>query len=264
VLVVAAVALIGLWLAVGRPNTPRLVGNTVALLAFTALLSYSRATSGLTQWHSYAAAVFVLLVLGELLVGRRVGNVVTIVVAAIVVWSIVWNLGELSEGADLQRWRAEEMRAQLAAVEIGRGAIDADYDVGRLLLATRAGPYLAVADEYGSPAYDLDELRRAPAHARRAADVVLVEGAGVTTEQLPEGSPCPASTTAEESVLVPAADRRVRVRARVFSDGVRVATVPPHSTLLVRLPRIPGHRWEVRATEDGSDVDMASVCASDV
>jgi hypothetical protein len=259
-LAVVAVALVGLWLAVGRPHTPRLVGNAVALLAFTALLSYSRATSGLTQWHSYAAAVFVLLVLGELLVGRHVGTVATVVVGAVVVWSMVWNLGELSEGADLQRFRAEQMRAQLAAVDLAGPAIDPDYDVGALLIGTRAGPYLEVADEYGSPAYSLDELRAAPAHARRAADVVLVEG---TSLRLTDGE-APADCVAARATVPPASsvvvvpgDRPTTVRAGVFARGVEVGEVSS-SPRRLELPALSGGaRWTIT-----TDDPQARICSA--
>jgi hypothetical protein len=258
VLAVVAVALVALWLAVGRPHTPRLVGNAVALVAFTALLSYSRATSGLTQWHSYAAAVFVLLVLGELLVGRHVGTVATVAVGAVVVWSMVWNLGELSEGADLQRFRAEEMRAQLAAVELAGPAIDADYDVGRLLVATRAGPYLEVADEYGSPAYSLDELRAARAHVRRAADVVLVEGTNLRVTTGTEAGTCVTGrdrVPASSSVVVIPRDEPATVRAGVFTRGVPVGRVTsgPGRLELPALSR--GARWTVT-----TDDPLARIC----
>jgi hypothetical protein len=254
VLVVAALALVGLWLAVGRPHTPRLVGNVTALVAFTALLSYSRATSGLTQWHSYAAAVFVLLVLGELLVDRRIGVAPTVVVGVVVLWSIVWNLGKLSEGADLQRFRAEEMRAQLAAVELAGPAIDPQYDVGPLLVATKAGPYLEVEREYGSPAYSFDELRDAPLHARRAADVVLANGVvGVRDAGgggFAEGCHAGHADFAGPARVVVMPDAApTKIRVGVFSPGATVARASQRPRAL-ELPRLSERvRWTV-TTDD--------------
>jgi hypothetical protein len=272
VLAVVAVALVALWLAVGRPHTPRLVGNTVALVAFTALLSYSRATSGLTQWHSYAAAVFVLLVLGELLAGRNIAVVPTIVVAVVVLWSIVWNLGELGDGADLQRFRAEEMRAQLAAVELAGPAMNPDYDVGPLLVATKAGPYLEVAEEYGSPAYSLAELRRAPAHARRAADVALVDGTGVRVDRrrvpslvceplVPQRTGEVVVRDPDPSLLVAASDGPATLYAGAAGGrGARVGTVPSGTAAGFRAPALRGRvPWTVRVTTDGS----VAVCRTD-
>jgi hypothetical protein len=200
-------------------------------------------------------------------VGRHVGTVATVVVAAVVVWSMLWNLGELSEGADIQRFRAEQIRAQLAAVDLAAPAIDPDYDVGALLIGTRAGPYLEVADEYGSPAYSLDELRAAPAHARRSADVVLVEGTGPVVEPLPnEGRalpPCPASRGTDDQVFVAQAfERPLTVRARMFGDhGVPVATIPRNSARLVRLPRVEDSRWRFDVTPSGTNAFFAE-CSS--
>lgn len=264
VLVVVAIALLVLWLLLGRPHSPRLVGNAIALGSFTALLSYSRATSGLTQWHSYAAAVFVLLTLGELVAGRSFGLVATAAVGVVVLWSIVWNLGQLADGGDLQRARAEDMRAQLAAVDLGGSLVDPDFRPGPLFLETHAGPYLGVAAEYGTPAYSLGDLRRAPLHARRAADVALVDGIGLRLEPSqadPACRPVGASTTGTvvvrgraPSLLIAASDGPAVVRAGAFSRlGARVGRVPSGRAAALAAPRLAhGIPWTVRVTSDGS------------
>jgi hypothetical protein len=253
VLAAGFIAIVALWFVLGRPHSARLVGNAAALASFTVLLSYSRATSGLTQWHSYAAAVFVLLAVGELLAGRSLGVVPTVLVLAVVAWSIVWNVGELSDGADLQRHRAEEMRAQLAAVELGGAAIDPNMRVGRFLLETRAEPWLDVSDQYGSPAYSLDELRDAPLHARRAADRLLVRGTGVAFGSGIRSGGCesadgpielPADAT---NVTVLTGDEPSSVRLGVFGPGVPIGELAANGGDAFDLPRLDGARWTVRA-----------------
>ncbi len=159
VLVVVAIALVVLWFAFGRPRSPRLIGNAVALASFTALLSYSRATSGLTTWHSYAAAVFVLLTVGELLRGHAPGWIPTAVIGLVVVWSVVWNLGQLSDGSELQRFRAEEIRAQLAAVDLAGPLVDPDVQAGAPL----------PRDPRGCVPRCGEGVRHTGVHARRAA-----------------------------------------------------------------------------------------------
>jgi hypothetical protein len=269
-LVVVAILLIALWLLLGRPHSPRLVGNAIALASFTALLSYSRATSGLTQWHSYAAAVFVLLTVGELLAGRSFGVIATAAVGIVVVWSIVWNLGQLSDGAELQRSRADDMRAQLAAVDLGGPLVDPEFRPGPLFLETHAGPYLEVAAEYGSPAYSLAELREASAHARRSADVALVGGIGLRLAPAPADPSCiPVEPSADGTVVVHdrapslsiAASRRPAVvRAGAFADpGALVGRVRPGHAATLEAPRLPrGVRWTVRVTSDAA----VRVCTS--
>ncbi len=249
------VGLVVLWFALGRPHSARLLGSAAALAAFTLLLSYSRATSGLTQWHSYAAAVFVLLLLGELLAGRSVGLVPTAIVLVVVAWSIVWNLGELADGSDLQRRRAEEMRAQLAAVELAGRSVDPDVRVGRFLLETRAGPWLDVAAEYGSPAYSLAELRDAPRHARRAADRILVDDTGLALGPASSAGTCSADPDGElptgpVTVTLQGAPGG-EVRAGVLTAGRPVGVVEAGQRATLALPGLgQGARWHL--DHDGS------------
>lgn len=271
VLVVVAIALAVLWFALGRPRSPRLLGNAVALASFTALLSYSRATSGLTTWHSYAAAVFVLLTVGELLRGRAPGWLPTAVVGVVVVWSVVWNLGQLSDGSELQRFRAEEMRAQLAAVDLAGPLVDPEFKPGPLFLETQAGAYLDVAKEYGTPAYTLHELRAAPPHARAAADVALVDGIGLTLERRDGGpgacAPTPPTRTGEyvvrgrrPALVIAPSDGPATVRLAMFgSRGAFVGRVPSGRTASLRAPSLAGGGpWTVRITTDGT----AKVCTA--
>jgi hypothetical protein len=256
VLAIGFVAIVVLWFALGRPHSPRLVGNAAALASFTVLLSYSRATSGLTQWHSYAAAVFVLLTLGELLSGRTIAVVPTLAVLAVVAWSIVWNLGELHEGSDVQRHRAEEMRAQLAAVELAGRSMDPNVRVGRFLLETRAGPWLGVAAQYGSPAYSLDELRAAPPHARRAADRLLVEHTDVALDGASSAGVCSADPTGDLSagpleITLQGTTSGGDVRVGVLTAGRSIGVVEPGQRVSVLLPGLGGGaRWHLAL--DGS------------
>jgi hypothetical protein len=256
VLAVGLIAIVVLWFALGRPHSPRLVGNAAALASFTVLLSYSRATSGLTQWHSYAAAVFVLLTLGQLLAGRSIPLVPTIAVLAVVAWSIVWNLGELAEGSDLQRHRAEEIRAQLAAVELAGGSIDENLRVGRFLLETRAGPWLEVAEQYGSPAYSLEELRDAPEHARRAADRLLVRGSGLALAPTTFAGECGADPDQVDQAgpLVVDLDGGVagsEIKVGALSAPRSIGRIEPGQRASLVLPGLTGQRWTVETAGSG-------------
>jgi hypothetical protein len=264
VFVIAGLGLLVSWFALGRPRSPRLVGNATALVAFTALLAYSRATSGLTTWHSYAAAVFLLLTVAELFRGREPSRLVIGAIGAVALWSIVWNLGQLSDGADLQRFRAEEMRAQLTAVDVAGSSMASDYKPGRFFLETHAGPYLDVAAEYGSPAYSFREAQTAPRHARRAADATLVQGTGARVRAHDPVAGCaaiPPTRTGitvvrqrHPSLLVSASDGPATISAGVFStDGAVVGHVPSGRTGWVTAPALAsGRPWTVRVRTDGS------------
>ncbi len=229
VLAVLAVGVVAAWVALERPHGPRLLGNAAALGAFVGLLSISRATSGLTTWHSYAAAVFVLLTLGELAAGQTAGKatagpatsekVAIVAVVLVAVWSVIWNIGQLDDGAELQRARAQETKAQLAAAEAGGSLLDPQESTGSLLLGVRNGPYLEIAARYGSPASSPAEVRAAPAFARRAADDTLVRGLGL--------GPLPvAATPADAECELAERGRPVVVRAHEVSVVVDAEGVP--------------------------------------
>lgn len=272
VLALVAAGLVAAWCALGRPHGPRLLGNAAALAAFVGLLSISRAGSGLTTWHSYAAAVFVLLTVGELAAGRDLGKLVTIALALVAVWSVVWNIGELDDGADGQRARAQETRAQLAAVEAGGSLLDPEAPSGDLLLGVRNGPYLEVAHRYGSPAYSPEEMRSAPGFARRAADATLVQGLGIGLRPGPAPGPGAQCEIAERgrplvlraraiTVLVEAEGVPATVSIAAYGGrGIelgRVVAGSPASLVAPDLSEAPG--WTVRVTT----LDRARVCTDD-
>lgn len=267
-----AVGLVAVWLAFGRPHGPRLIGNAAALAAFVGLLSISRAGSGLTTWHSYAAAVFVLLTLGELVAGRDLGKVATVAIAIAAAWSVVWNIGQLDDGADLQRGRAQVTRAQLAAVEAGGALLDPEARTGDLLLGVRNGPYLEVAARYGSPAYSPDEVSDAPASARRAADDTLVQGLGITL--LPGSAPGSGADceTAERghpivlraslvALVIEADGVPATVSIAAYGDrGIRLGRVVAGTPAVLTAPELPdAPGWTVRVTT----LDRARVCVDE-
>jgi len=272
VLALVVVGLVAAWLAFGRPRGPRLIGNVAALGAFVGLLSISRAGSGLTTWHSYAAAVFVLLTLGELGAGRDLGRLATVAIVLVAAWSVIWNVGELDDGADLQRARAQETRAQLAAAEAGGVLLDPDARTGDLLLGVRNGPYLEVSARFGSPAYSPAEAREAPAGPRRAADDTLVRGLALTLG--PASSPdddarCQVAERGRAlvvrarslAVVIDAEGVPASVSIAAYGDrGISLGRVAAGSPMAVVAPDLPdGPGWTLRVTTR----DRARVCTDE-
>lgn len=191
-LVVVLGALAVAWFALGRPVTPRLVGNATALVVLTAALAVARAGTGLTTWYSYAVAVALFLTTAELLshagTTRRVvaGTVPPVAIWpvaiwpvaiwAVAIWALVWNVGQLERITDGFREIASAERSQLAALELIEDDVAFDFHPGPLLQTLTAGRYREVAAEYGTPAYTVAQVLHAPHRARRAADEVLVRG----------------------------------------------------------------------------------------
>ena len=100
---VVGAALAVTWYTLGRRTSPRVAGLVVALGSYTVLLALARATSGVTTWYSYPAAVLLLLLVGELLAGRLAASWLTFAVIVVAVWAIAWNLGEMRDAGDFLR-----------------------------------------------------------------------------------------------------------------------------------------------------------------
>jgi hypothetical protein len=185
-----AIVLIGLviaWFALGRPVTPRLVGNTTTLVVLCAALAIARGGTGLTTWYSYAVVAALLLTAGELLSHARApspqtGRIVTGVVVVVAIWAVAWNIGELDRITDGFRDIAAAERSQLAALEVIQDDVAPDFEPGPLLQTLTAGRYREVANDLGTPAYTIAEVRSAPRPARAAADETLVRGLAITPE----------------------------------------------------------------------------------
>lgn len=258
-LALVAAGVVALWLAVGRPRTPRLLGNATALASFTVLLAVGRASSGLTTWFSYAEAVFLLLTVGELLVGRRVRLVPTVAVLGIASWSIVWNLGQLSDGGARFRTVSRAEQAALAAVELAHEQVEPDFAPDPLLQDVTAGGYLDVVAEYGSPAFSVEETQATSRDARELADDVLIRALRIdaTETSAPTGPSCarsgsggdgPTELEVEASeVVVGAGATPATVRLGMFARPKRiVTTVPPGASRAIRLPRLDdAPRWRI-------------------
>jgi hypothetical protein len=170
-----------LWWTLGRPRTPRLVTLVVSLAAYSVVLAVARASFGTpTTWYSYPALVLILLTFGELLKGRVAVPLLTAGLVAVAIWAVVWNLGQMRDGGDQARAVSRQEKAELAALDLVRGQpgmprVNPSFRPENFFLRdVTAGAYFQVEDEYGTPAYSPQELRHAPADARRAADRVLL------------------------------------------------------------------------------------------
>jgi len=259
-LVIVLGALVIAWFALGRPITPRLVGNATALAVLTAALAVGRSGSGLTTWFSYAVAASLLLTVGELFAQARAPQrprttrAVTIAVWVVVIWAVVWNFGELERLTDGFRDIAATERSQLAALELIQHEVPASFEPGPLLQTLTAGRYAEVAQLYGTPAYTAAETRAASPSARAAADEVLVRGLrvrprphapagdvapagriivrrGDTVDDRP-GSTCTvvrAGDTGDAVVDVRAADLAVLVEAESGAASLRAGAFAPAS-----------------------------------
>jgi hypothetical protein len=159
----------------------RLLPPVVALLAYWASLALvSPAREPGTGRYQYASAMFILFILAELWRGWRPSRAAAVAIVGIGAVSIVPNVINLHYAADFMRHVSIQDKAKLAIVEDRRGRFDPETIIEpspiniERDLATSATSYFKGIDEFGSPAFSLEELPTLPASARLAADQELV------------------------------------------------------------------------------------------
>jgi hypothetical protein len=156
--------------------------------------------------YQYIGVFLALLVAGELLRGVRLRGRALIACFAVALAAVASSVAFLH-----QRWEgfaemSREARAAVTAIEIARDSVDpefapADAQAQAGFFGTVvAGPYLAAADDYGSPAYDIEELPGLPANQRASVDRTVAAALGLALAPAsapPEGAACRALTLAE-------------------------------------------------------------------
>lgn len=129
--------------------------------------------------YQYAGAIFIVLLLSNLLPKITWTRRRLIVAAALVALAVGPNLVVLKENRDNLEVQTVLTKADLAAIQIARPTVDPGFQLGPEVAGTPslvnvfAGPWLEAVDEYGSPAYSEAELAVAPEPGPHWADVVL-------------------------------------------------------------------------------------------
>ncbi len=221
--------------------------------------------------YLYPSAVFLLLILLELLRGVRFRPRLIWLGAGALLVSLVPNLVNLNDEAGQIRDFATHERSQLGALELLRDEVPAAsipalrLDRG-VLIVDRQGPiaaskYFAAVDRYGSPADSPAEIAAADEGRREIFDEVLLEGNDLALSELPPGRAAPSATAAGHSGPRPATVGRsafltpawrsgpegssspLTVLARRFATRFQRLSVPPGpGPLLLR----PGTSQQVR------------------
>jgi hypothetical protein len=186
---VALVAALGyrLW---KKPGFSPGLWPVVAVAATNWFLTAFNASAGRdpgASRYQYVGAVFVLMILANLLQGIQLSRRTLWIAAAVTLASVGANLASLKQGGDNLQQQALLTRSGTAAIEIARGSVDPGFQLNPELVGTSslinvfAGPYLEAVDEYGSPAYSPAELDSGPEQARRRTDLVLSQALPLST-----------------------------------------------------------------------------------
>ncbi len=137
--------------------------------------------------YQYVGAIFVLMILANLLQGVRFSRRALWIAAVVTLAAVGANLASLKQGSDNLKQQALLTRSGTAAIEIARGSVAPGFQLNPELVGTSslinvfAGPYLEAVDEYGSPAYSPAELDSGPEQARRRTDLVLSQTLPLST-----------------------------------------------------------------------------------
>jgi hypothetical protein len=258
-----------------RQPAPGLWPVLAATLTFWGLAGIND-LPGRAPWASrymHVGAIFVFLVLANLLAGISLGKRVLLAAGGVAAVAIALNLVPLIEGRDRLEKETVLARADLAAIEIASRTVDSQLVLDTELAGTpslidvEAGPYLAAVEDHGSPAYTAAELIAAPEAGRRQADVVLARALPVSAQTRPglrhrPGKRCVVgSGTLETPILAGATTIQaapgppVPLGLRRFATTeypVPLKTVPGGSTTRLSIPRDASSRpWrlEVKAAQ---------------
>jgi hypothetical protein len=171
-----------LWrLAAIRPVPRRVLTLLTFALSFWTLTALNRAqiSAPFESRYIYAGAFFILLLAAEVARGTRLPRPAAALLGAAVAAAIGSNLAVLRDGARSFQNQSQLVKANLAAVEIGRPVAQRDLVLTHFpaypLLVIRVGAYLAAEKAIGSPAATPAQLARQPKAARRVADLTLLD-----------------------------------------------------------------------------------------
>lgn len=182
-LAIALVALVALYVR-RAPRSIYFWTLVSTLLLYLALVAFglSPARTPFASRYVYMGGIISLLLVAEL--GREIRwTTVTGLLAVVVLGlSLMANASTLRAGARLFQAEGETNRATLGALEIARDEVDRGLSAEDGEKTTHSHPdmffpiwaYFDLADDEGSPAYDLAELEAAGEQSREAADQELV------------------------------------------------------------------------------------------
>lgn len=199
---IVLVALLGLALVRRRGVPPRAWPAAAAMAAFWLLAAFSTipGREAYSSRYLYVGALFVLLVVADLLEGLRFPRWTLPLAGAATLAVVVFNLQPLREGRDFFKSQTVLTRADLGAIEIAARTVEPSFRLPPEIAGTpylneiEAADYLRAVREYGSPAYSPAQLARAPEPGRVQADVVLAHALPLAIEEgaaaRPPGGAC--------------------------------------------------------------------------
>jgi hypothetical protein len=165
---------------------------------------------GRVPWASryqYPSAALVILVAAGMLGGVKLDRRLLPAALIAVAISLAGNVVLIKQSYDAYLSTSQLIKGNLTALEIARDTVDPSFYLEEEFADTGfdhidAGSYLAAVDDFGSPAYTVEELQASSEPARFAADKVLLNALRVGVEPLASSAAptknCFAATPGEE------------------------------------------------------------------
>jgi hypothetical protein len=174
--------------------------------------------------YQLIGAVFVVLIVSELLRGRRPTGGWQWVLAGVAAAAVLSNLGALHQGERFLRAHSEANLAGFAALDGARDAIDPELLVSYSAPGNPFGAgypvagYYDAVDRWGSPAAGEPDPAQQPEPARQSADGLLAYALGLHLEAPPAGTGAngtcetvaPGAATATVTAELPAGGAELR------------------------------------------------------
>lgn len=187
-----------------------------------------------TSRYQFPGAVFVVMAAAELLRGMRPDPRVLAVAFVATLAAIGSGIATLEDRYQEMKSASALVRGNLAGLEIAADTVDPnlvltpDNSGFNYFTLVRAGPYLAAATDYGSPAYTPEELASATDGAREGADRVLAAALALTL------APADAGATAGDCTVI-AGTAPGRPTTTIPAGGAILSSGPgPGAEVLVR------------------------------
>lgn len=242
-LLVGAIALFafGQWRRPGLPRT--LWPVTAAALSYwlLAAFSYIPGREADSTRYVYAGAIFLLLMVAELLRSWPFGRKALIAAGAAALLVIGPNLAQMREGGNWEKEQSVLTRADTGAMEIARRTIAPTFFLGSpetagtaSLALVEAHKYFEAVDRWGSPAYTPAELETAPQNGRHYADIVLSQALPITSSTV-SGAFSPTPPAGKACATLPGGGASAKKEIPLKPGEVRVEVAPgPPATIALR------------------------------
>ncbi|MBS1846356.1 MAG: hypothetical protein JST53_18255 [Actinobacteria bacterium] len=204
--------------------------------------------------YIYAGALFVLLMIAELLINWPFSRKALWIAAAVAALAIGPNLVQLKEGGSWEKNQSVLTRADLGALEIARDHVSPEFQLlsvestGTASLGlVEAGLWFEAVDKWGTFADTPSQIETEPEGGKEHADLVLAEALPISSAVEPGGlGPSGPAGTACTTLPGGSVEKEV-----LLKPGTTTVEVAPGDAPVIALRRFATERFPVSVSAEG-------------